>query len=276
VIAYDLLFLAAAGALAVLGALYFDRYRRSLFAGAAELREANRRIEEASRARTELLSGLSHDMRTPLAVLLGYAQIVGESEALDASLRAPVRSIQREARELQHLIDGVLALARLESGQLPLHTSAFRLAEALRPLRETAEDLLRGRPVALRWEVPEDLVVHSDAEKVREIARNLLTNAVKFTESGEIRLEARRASGGFCVTVSDTGAGIAPEKLDLIFERFQRLEADRAEDRQWAGLGFGLYLVRWLVRFLGGTIAVQSRPGEGSRFEVWLPGAPPA
>ncbi len=276
VIAYDLLFLTAAGALAVLGALYFDRHRRNLFARAAELREANRRIEEASRARTELLSGLAHDMRTPLGVLLGYAQMLGESEVLDAGLRAPVRSIQREARELLQLVDAVLALARLESGQLPLQVSEFRLADALRPLRETAEDLLQSRPIALHWTVPEDLVVRTDAEKVREIARNLLSNAIKFTQSGEIRFEAQRASGGFSIRVSDTGAGIAPERLDWIFERFQRFGADCAEDRQLAGLGFGLYLVRWLVRFLGGSIAVQSRPGAGSRFEVWLPGEPPA
>jgi len=275
VVAYDLLFLAAAGALAVLGALYFDRYRRNLFARAAELREANRRIEEANRARTELLSGLAHDMRTPLGVLLGYAQMLGESQALEPALRAPLRSIEREARELLRLVDGVLALARLESGQLPLRTDSFRVADVLLPLRETAEDLLRGRPISLHWDVPNDLVVHGDADKVREIARNLLSNAIKFTERGEIRLEASRAPGGFSIAVSDTGAGIAPEKLDLIFERFQQFGADSTEDRQLAGFGFGLYLVRWLVGFLGGRVAVQSCPGAGSRFEVWLPGEPP-
>ena len=270
---YDYITILAGMVLSTFGAYYIDQYRRQLFAQAAALREANRNLEAASRARTELLSGLSHDMRTPLSVLMGYAEILNDEPDLSEELRQPVRSIGREAQELLYLVDSVLDLARLESGRLPFHRSTFVLADLLEPLRETTQDLLRDRRVRLRWEVPDNLTIDSDEGKVREIVRNLLSNAVKYTEEGEISVSTAARDRGVEIVVADTGVGIAPENLHAIFDPFHQVLAGNGP-RQ-VGSGFGLYMVKLLVALVGGLIDVQSVPYGGSTFRVWLPPEPP-
>lgn len=271
--AYDYIAILAGTVLSTMGAYYIDQYRRQLFMQAAALRNANRNLEAASRARTELLSGLSHDMRTPLAVLMGYAEMLNEDPSLSEELRQPVRSIGREAQELLYLIDSVLDLARLESGRLPFHRSTFVLADLLRPLRETTEDLLRDRGVSLRWDIPESLVIDSDPGKVREIIRNLLSNAVKYTERGQISVSTSMRDGGVEIAVADTGVGIAREYLDTIFDPFHQVLAGNGP--RPAGSGFGLYMVKLLVALVGGVIDVHSVLHGGSTFRVWLPPQPP-
>lgn len=271
--AYDYTAIIAGTLLSTMGAYFIDQYRRQLYTQATALRDANRNLEAASRARTELLSGLSHDMRTPLAVLMGYAEMLNDDPSLNDDLRQPVRSIGREAQELLYLIDSVLDLARLESGRLPFHRSTFVLADVLRPLRETTEDLLRDRGVGLRWEIPESLVVDSDQGKVREIVRNLLSNAVKYTEKGEIRVSTSAQDGGVEIVVGDTGVGIAPEHIEAIFDPFHQVLAGNGP--RPTGSGFGLYMVKLLVALVGGTIDVHSVPHSGSTFRVRLPPHPP-
>ena len=270
---YDYIAVLAGTVLSTFGAHYIDQYRRQLFAQAAALREANRNLEEASRARTELLSGLSHDMRTPISVLMGYAEIMSNHPALSEELRQPVRSMGREAQQLLYLVDSVLDLARLESGRLPFHRSTFVLADLLEPLRQTSQDLLRNRGVRLRWEIPDNLVVDSDEGKVREIVRNLLSNAVKYTEEGEVSVSIAAGDRGVEIVVADTGAGIAPENLDAIFHPFHQALA--VDGLRRSGSGFGLYMVKLLVALVGGLIDVQSVPHGGSTFRVWLPPQPP-
>jgi signal transduction histidine kinase len=270
---YDYITILAGVVLSTFGAYYIDQYRRQLFAQAGALREANRNLEAASRARTELLSGLSHDMRTPLSVLMGYAEILNDEPGLSEELRQPLRSIGREAQELLYLVDSVLDLARLESGRLPFHRSTFVLADLLEPLRETTQDLLRDRHVRLRWEVPDNLTIDSDEGKVREIVRNLLSNAVKYTEEGEISVSTASRDHGVEIVVADTGIGIAPENLHAIFDPFHQVLAGNGP-RQ-VGSGFGLYMVKLLVALVGGRIDVHSVPYGGSTFRVWLPPEPP-
>lgn len=271
--AYDYLGVVAYSVLSALGASYVDQYRRQLFGKALALRQANARLEAASAARSDLLGGLSHDMRTPLSVLIGYADILSEAD-LPELLRQAAHSIRRESHQLLALVDSVVDLARLEKGQLPFQRSVFKLAAVLDPLRETSEDQLRDRGIALRWEVPDEIMVDSDAGKVREIVRNLLSNAVKYTERGEIAVAARSAAGGVEITVTDSGVGIEPHNLEHIFAPFRRLDGDTSDATR--GVGFGLYLVSLLVRLLGARIEVSSRPHRGSTFRLRLPPQPPA
>ncbi len=270
---YDYIGILANAVLSTLGALYIDQYRRQLFAQASALRDANRGLQEANETRTELLSGLSHDMRTPLAILTGYADILNETPGLAAELQQPVRSIARESRELLYLVDSVLDLARLEAGRLPFQRSTFRLAPVLDALRETTGDLLRDRGVCLNWQIPPALELDSDAGKVREIIRNLLSNAVKYTQQGEISLLATPVGDGVEITVTDTGVGIARENLDLIFRKFGQVDGNPVQPS--GGLGFGLYMVKLLVTILGARITVHSAVNAGSTFRVWLPPQPP-
>lgn len=271
---YEYIALVFGTVLSTLGAVYMDRYRRQLFTQTATLREINQQLEEANRARTELLSGLSHDMRLPISVLIGYGDLLDESEALPEDLRSSVRSIRRETRALLALVEGILDLVRLERGRLPIDRSTFYLAEQLGPLRETVDDLVRDRDVAVRWEIPGDLTLDGDAKKVQQIVTNLVSNAVKFTRRGEIRVGACLRDGGVEITVADTGHGIAPERADLIFQPFHC--EDQGSARYPTGLGFGLYLVQLLVGALGGRIRFESAAGTGSTFHVWLPDAPEA
>ena len=271
--AYDYTAIVAAALFSTLGAFYIDEYRRQLFDQASALRAANQSLQAANQTRTELLSGLSHDMRTPLGVLIGYSDILVETPALPDDVAAALRSIQRESQELLALVNAVLDLAQLEAGRLPFRRSTFALADVLGPLRETTADQLRGRDVRLRWDITPSLSVDSDAGKVREIVRNLLSNAVKYTQRGEIALVALPDRGGVAVAVTDTGVGIAKEHLELIFDAFQRVVSE--PDGRLSSLGFGLYMVRLLVQLVGGRIEVESHPGAGSTFRLWLPPQPP-
>jgi signal transduction histidine kinase len=272
--AYDYISIVAALVFSTLGALYIDQYRRRLFEQASALRDAYRQLHAANQTRTELLSGLSHDMRTPLGVLIGYADILGEAPVISGDLAGAAHGIQREARQLLSLVEGVLDLARLEAGRLPFEPVAFRLAEILEPLRETTKEMLANGDVHLHWDIPAGLVVNSDPGKVREILRNLLSNAVKYTQQGEICVTATAAADGTEIAVADTGLGIAAEHRGLIFAAFHRVAPD--PDRALPGLGFGLYLVKLLVSLAGGRIDLQTAPGAGSTFRVWLPAQPPA
>ncbi|MBI1814906.1 MAG: HAMP domain-containing histidine kinase [Deltaproteobacteria bacterium] len=269
---YDFIALVSDAIFSTLGAHYIDQNRRQLFGQAQQLRDVNQRLQAAGRARTDLLTGLSHDMRTPLTVVMGYADVLAE-QGLPSDAGHAVRSIAREARQLLYLADGVLDLARLEDGRLPLHRETFAVHEALDPLRETTADLVRERLVHLQWDIPSHLVLDSDAGKVREIARNLLSNAAKFTREGEIRLVASARDGGIEITVTDTGVGIAPDQLAAIFDPFHQVAPGNGPQR--GGVGFGLYLVQLLVSMLGGRIAVESAPEAGSTFRVWPPLHPP-
>jgi signal transduction histidine kinase len=271
--AYEYTALAATIVFSSLGAMYIDQSRRRLFAQASALREMNQQLATSNQARSELLSGLSHDMRAPLGVVMGYAEMLADASLSPGEADLAVRGIRREALQLLSLVDGVLDLARLEVGRMPFDPVPFELAVALQPLRATAEDSLRSRSVRLVWSVPAGLIVHSDLQNVRNVVRNLLSNAVKYTPVGEIRVSATELSDGVQIVVADTGVGIALEDLGRIFEAFERGNG-RASDLE-PGLGFGLYTVKLLLRLAGGRIAVDSTQGKGSTFRVWLPAQPP-
>jgi len=269
---YDYSLLAAAVVFSAIGAHYVDQYRRKLVAQATALRSANEQLETASRIRTDFLRGLSHDMRTPLSVIIGYAEILN-TRSDPPSLHDGLHSINREAWQLLHLVDGILDLARLESGRLPFHRECFSLAETLSPLRETTQDLLANRNIRLNWSIPAELAADSDPTKVREVVRNLLSNAVKYTEAGEVGISAAPKDGGTEIVVSDTGVGIPPDKLDVIFDPFRQLTS--SNKLRAGGFGFGLYLVKLFSDFIGARLSVESCVGTGTTFSFWVPPEPP-
>lgn len=271
--AYEYTALLATILFSSLGAMYIDQSRRRLFAQASALQEMNRQLATSNQARSELLSGLSHDMRNPLGVVIGYADMLADASLSPAEVDLAIRGVRREAMQLLSLVDGVLDLARLEVGCMPFAPVPFELGPVLQPLRATTEDSLRTRPVRLAWNVPPGLTVHSDLRNVRNVVRNLLSNAVKYTPAGEITVSAAELGDGVQVVVADTGVGIAPEDLGRIFEAFQRGNGQASQLEP--GLGFGLYTVKLLLRLAGGRIAVDSEQGMGSTFRVWLPAHPP-
>jgi signal transduction histidine kinase len=233
--------------------------------------DACERERAALRAKSEFLSTMSHELRSPLHVIVGYADIVAEDGPEE--LAEPVARIRRSALELLQLVENTMNAARLESGKLQLHLETFEPAGVLRELAENVRALPEAkRGVPIEWRVPGALPpVHLDRLKLKEIVQNLVSNALKFTPEGRVTVEASSDGERLRLSVRDTGPGIDPAAHARIFDMFERVEPHGRVQQRPPGVGLGLYIVRSLVGLMGGTIAVESTPGAGTCFTVLLP-----
>lgn len=226
------------------------------------------RLQAALRVRSEFVNTMSHELRSPLHVILGYAEMLGDEGADDRLAQTRIRAC---ALEVLQLVENTLEVARIGSGRLALQPSDFDPRTVLEELREGSAALPEGeRGLQVRWTVAGDLpVVHMDRLKLKEIVHNLLSNALKFTREGVVSVRAGCDGTHLRVEVADTGPGIPPEAQQRIYEMFERVEP--SDGPRAGGVGLGLYIVRNLVTLMGGTIALESAPGCGSRFSVALP-----
>ena len=179
--------------------------------------------------------------------------------------------ILRQSDNLLHMVNTMLDLARIDAGQVSVEREEFSVVELLRELRVNHENS-QDTPVALEWSIPDSLpAMCSDKAKLRIILDNLINNAVKFTDEGTIRISARQTPDRKKIEfeVADSGIGISKETIPFIFEKFR--QADSSSTRQRGGVGLGLHIVRVFAEALGGTMSVQSQPGEGSAFTLVLP-----
>ncbi|GIW41126.1 MAG: hypothetical protein KatS3mg076_1703 [Candidatus Binatia bacterium] len=233
-----------------------------------------RDLREANRVKTDFLASVSHELRTPLNVVLGYAALLREGAfgEIPPESRRVLERIHLSAARLLELIECTLEVQRLETGRTKPQRVPVPLVAWVEQLRSDFEDLPRDDAVSLVWrsDLPE-VVVELDVSKTRMIVRNLVSNALKYSERGtvEVSFSYHRENGVLEFSVEDTGLGIDPEELPRVFEMFER--GARAVAGSTSGLGLGLYLVRRFVEQLGGTLEVDSRPGEGSLFRVFLP-----
>jgi len=233
-------------------------------------RIARAEAEAAAAAKSDFLAVVTHELKTPLNVITGYADLVRDGEAgpiTDAQGRHLDR-IRAGARQLLGMIDDVLAYSRMDNAEPvrlhPVDVEAI-LGEAARKLEADA----RAKGIEIDVEMDGGCVAETDAARVRQIVHHLLANAVKFTERGSITARASREPGAFVVAVEDTGIGIRPEHLEKIWEPFWQAEDPLV--RRAGGTGLGLSVARRLAQLLGGDIEAESVPGEGSRFTVRLP-----
>jgi PAS domain S-box-containing protein len=250
-------------------------------AATMELEERNRQLEwqrqeleRAYRLKSEFLASMSHELRTPINALLGYTSLMRDRIYGELTQRQE-EALQRMYTASQHLLElvnDVLDLAKIEAGKMPVHIEPVDLGMLVREISLTIEPMVRSKELAYRVRVDEDLpVVETDRTKVKQVLLNLLSNAVKFTHQGQIELSARALPGdrGVELTVADTGIGIRPEDMNKIFEDFRQV--DQSSTREYGGTGLGLSITNKLLLLLGGTIDVESCPGDGSRFTVRLP-----
>ena len=261
----------------------FTPQQERIFRGIAQLAslalEHTRVVEElerANRLKYDFVATMSHELRTPLNVIMGYSDLLLEGE-FGALAQEPVeilRRIDSSARQLLELINATLDLSRLDAGKLVLQRTEVSLAELIGTVG--AETREHEKPdVAVAWHVAPRLpALHTDPLKLKVVLKNLVANAIKFTDHGDVTVRAARREGGVEIAVSDTGIGIPPETQAFIFEPFR--QAESAMTRRYGGVGLGLYIARRLVDLLGGTISVESAAGQGSTFRVWLPGGPPS
>jgi len=234
-------------------------------------------LHVAERLKTELLANVSHEFRTPLNVIVGYVDLLREGTfgACPADSVPVLDKVRGNASYLLELVEEFLDLSKLEAGAMPVRRETVQLTPFLRELGDWFALLVRTRPVQFVTDVPEALPpVAAEAAKLRIVIQNLLSNAAKFTEQGEVRLAAGRLDDGrIAIHISDTGPGIAPEHHEAIFDIFHQL---RPHDGQTKGIGLGLALARRFARMMGGDITLESTVGSGSRFTVVLPVSPPA
>ena len=244
-----------------------------------ELLAANAALEEANRVRSEFLSTMSHELRTPLASIIGFSQmLLDDAKEADWSQQQQndLERILKNGQHLLGLINDVLDLSKIEAGRMTLKYSRIDVQELLTSVVEETQSMALAQPLVLRAEVEDGIgFLESDPLKLRQVLLNLVSNAIKFTEQGEVTVSATRVISSeqqadqIALAVKDTGIGIPSDVQERIFEAFY--QADSGYTRKFGGTGLGLSIVRQLTELLGGTIALKSAPGQGSTFTVTFP-----
>jgi heavy metal sensor kinase len=228
------------------------------------------RLDHSFDTMRRFVADASHELRTPISVIRGEADVALSQERSAAEYRESLGVVLDEARRLSRLVDDLLNLARADAGHVRLQTHDFYLNELLAECCRSVQGLANTRGLALECCAGNDLQFTGDEQLLRRLVINLLDNAIRYTPSGgKVRAELQSANGSVSLRVSDTGIGIAPEDAARVFERFYRAGEDRS--RQNGGFGLGLAIVRWIAESHRGTVDCTSRPGEGSTFTVTLP-----
>jgi signal transduction histidine kinase len=254
-------------------ALELAETNRGVLALYAELDDRAQALGLMSETKTRFLSDMSHELRAPLASMINLTRLLlARSDGpLTEEQEYQVTLIQRSAESLSEMVNDLLDIAKIEARKVDLRLEQVSIAEVFAGLRGMFRPLATNVQVALVFEDPADaIVLTTDAQRVAQVLRNFVSNALKFTTEGEVRVSARVAEADTVqIDVADTGVGIAQEDQARIFEDF--IQVDGPIQKRVRGTGLGLPLTRKLARLLGGEVRVESRPGEGSRFSLVVP-----
>jgi signal transduction histidine kinase len=246
---------------------------RGVLALYAELDDRAQALGLMSETKTRFLSDMSHELRAPLASMINLTRLLlARSDGpLTEEQEYQVTLIQRSAESLSEMVNDLLDIAKIEARKVDLRLEQVSIAEVFAGLRGMFRPLATNVQVALVFEDPADaIVLTTDAQRVAQVLRNFVSNALKFTTEGEVRVSSRVAEADTVqIDVADTGVGIAQEDQARIFEDF--IQVDGPIQKRVRGTGLGLPLTRKLARLLGGEVRVESRPGEGSRFSLVVP-----
>jgi signal transduction histidine kinase/CheY-like chemotaxis protein len=229
-------------------------------------------LQGANQLKLDFLATMSHELRTPLNVVLGYTDLLldGEFGSLVAEQDAVLQRLRRATVQEVDLVSALLNVTQLEAGRLPVEWVRVDVGTLVAELQHEADAERQEPHLQFIWQVAPGLPgLRTDRAKLKIILQNLLRNALKFTEQGNISVEVEQQGGGVEFRVTDTGIGIAPEMIPGIFEMFR--QGDNSTTRRYGGIGLGLYIVRRLLDLIGGTVEVESEVGKGSTFRVWVP-----
>jgi signal transduction histidine kinase len=238
----------------------------------SEIEEKSRQLAVASQHKSQFLANMSHELRTPLNAMLGYSELILDDiyGATPPKMREVLVRIETNGRHLLGLINDVLDLSKIEAGQLVLTLGDYSIKELAQGVYVAVEPLATNKKLALRLDLQPDLPpAHGDDRRIAQVLLNLVGNAIKFTDAGEVTIRASAADGAYTIAVRDTGPGIAAADQGKIFEEFQ--QADNSVTRRKGGTGLGLAISKRIVEMHGGRIWVDSEPGKGSVFSITLP-----
>jgi signal transduction histidine kinase len=237
-----------------------------------DIEEKGRQLEVANRHKSQFLANMSHELRTPLNAILGYTELILDNiyGELPEKIRSVLLRVEKNGRHLLGLINDVLDLSKIEAGSLKLSLADYSMNEAVQAAVTVAEPLAAEKKLALKVVMPAGLPrANGDERRTTQVLLNLLGNAIKFTETGEVALNVGAADGVFHFSVSDTGPGIAETEQQKIFEEFH--QADSVPASKKGGTGLGLAICKRFIELQGGRIWVESTLGKGTTFRVKLP-----
>ena len=237
-----------------------------------EIAQKSRDLEIASQHKSQFVANMSHELRTPLAAILGYAELMQEGfyEPLGQKSMDALTRIRSNGKHLLGLINTVLDIAKIESGQFSLNLAEYALENVVETVRAATESLAETKKLRLKAEVATRLPVgFGDEQRLTQVLLNLVGNAIKFTDTGEVRIVATAANSHFTVGVTDTGPGIPDEHQAHVFEQFHQI--DNSNTKAKGGTGLGLAIAKQIVEMHGGRIWVESTVGQGATFQMQLP-----
>ena len=237
-----------------------------------EIQEKSHQLEIASQHKSQFLANMSHELRTPLNAILGYTELMADGAYGEPSekMMGVLKRLEANGRHLLGLINDVLDLSKIEAGQLVLELSDYCIRDIAQTVRSTLEPLAADKKLGFKLELSSELPPgHGDGRRLTQVLINLVGNAIKFTDVGEVVITAKATNGSFHLSVRDTGPGISAADQAKLFQEFQ--QADNAITRKKGGTGLGLAISKRIIEMHGGRIWVESQPGQGSTFAFTLP-----
>jgi GAF domain-containing protein len=237
-----------------------------------EIQDKSRQVEEASKHKSQFLANMSHELRTPLNAILGYTELIIDGiygEAPD-KMRTVMERVQSNGKHLLGLINDVLDLSKIEAGQLVLSIQDYSIKDVVHGVYSAVEPLANSKKLAFKIDVPPNLPpARGDDRRLTQVLLNLVGNAIKFTDTGEVAVKAAASNGAYTISVRDTGPGIAEADQVKIFDEFQ--QADSTQTKAKGGTGLGLSIAKRIIEMHGGTLWVESSLGAGSTFSFTVP-----
>ena len=237
-----------------------------------EIEEKGQELEVANRHKSEFLANMSHELRTPLNAILGYSELIIDNIYGDVpdAIRDVLERVEKNGRHLLNLINDVLDLSKIEAGRLTLSLNNYSMLDIVQSTFSSVEALAMEKKLNLNMNVPNDLINgKGDGQRIAQVILNLLGNAIKFTDQGEVSVDVSILNESFLVSVEDTGLGLSETDQQKIFDEFQ--QADGSNTREKGGTGLGLSISKKIVEMHGGTIGVESTLGKGSKFWFKIP-----
>ncbi len=236
-----------------------------------EIGQKNKQLKKVDRLKSEFLASMSHELRTPINAIIGFTSLMEEGTygEITEKQEETLNKIMTNTEHLLDLINDILDLSKIEAGKLSLHVEQFKLNNLLEEIKESMKPMVEKKGLKFELHVPDMIKCKLDYTRVRQIIINLVSNAIKFTKEGKVKIKAKPRKNNFIIEVKDTGIGIKKDQLEKLFDEF--IQADGSITREFGGTGLGLSISRKLVRMMNGKIEVDSEWKEGSTFRVIFP-----